>query len=100
MGKRIFSSEFKAKAVELVLVQGQSIARTCQVLEIGETALRRWIEQRRIRDSAPPPTSAEREALLQKVRELEAQLGEVRQERDILKKSTSYFLRELERSGK
>lgn len=100
MGKRNFSDEFKAKAVDMVLAQGQSVARTCQVLGIGETALRRWIEQRRTRDALPPPTASDLESAQRQIRELQAQLADLRQERDILKKSTTYFVKELERSGK
>lgn len=100
MGKRVFSEDFKAKAVGMVLDQGQSVSRTCKVLGIGETALRRWIDHRRVREAAPAPTAGDLESAQQQIRQLQEQLAELRQERDILKKSTAYFVKELERSGK
>ena len=100
MGKRVFSEEFKAKAAGMVLEQGQSVARTCKVLGIGETALRRWIDQRQARETAPAPTVNDLESAQRQIRELQEQLAELRQERDILKKSTTYFVKELERSEK
>ena len=41
--RRFFSPEFKAEAVRLIKERGYSIAQACRELDIGETALRRWI---------------------------------------------------------
>lgn len=100
MGKRNFSDEFKAKAVDMVLTQGQSVSRACQMLDVGETALRRWIDRQRAREALPPPTASDLASAQEQIRQLQAQLAELKQERDILKKSTTYFVKELERSGK
>ena len=43
--RRFFSPEFKAEAVKLIKERGYSIAQACRELDIGETALRRWISQ-------------------------------------------------------
>ena len=43
--RRFFSPEFKAKAVKLITERGYSIAQACRELDVGETALRRWINQ-------------------------------------------------------
>ncbi len=43
--RRTFTTEFKREAVQLVLDEGYSIAEACRSLDIGETALRRWIDQ-------------------------------------------------------
>ncbi|WP_439259176.1 transposase [Lonepinella sp. BR2930] len=43
--RRIFSPEFKVEEVKLVTELEYSIAQACKELDLGETALRRWIEQ-------------------------------------------------------
>ena len=43
--RRFFSPEFKAEAVRLIQERGYSVSQACRELDIGETALRRWISQ-------------------------------------------------------
>ena len=43
--RRTFSTEFKAEAVKLITERGYSITQACKALDIGETALRRWVSQ-------------------------------------------------------
>lgn len=43
--RRFFSSEFKTETVRLIQERGYSVSQACQELDIGETALRRWISQ-------------------------------------------------------
>lgn len=43
--RRFFSPEFKAETVKLIQERAYSIAQACWELDIGETALRRWISQ-------------------------------------------------------
>lgn len=40
-----FSTEFKQEAASLVLDQGYSVPQACKSLGVGETALRRWVQQ-------------------------------------------------------
>ncbi|WP_437115141.1 transposase [Vibrio coralliilyticus] len=46
--RRTFSSEFKVEAASLVLDQGYSISEAARSIDIGDTALRRWVEQLKI----------------------------------------------------
>ncbi len=43
-----FSSEFKVDAVSLVLDQGYSKTEAARSLDIGDTAIRRWVDQLKI----------------------------------------------------
>ena len=43
--RRTFSPEFKQEAASLVLDQGYSIPQACTSLGVGESALRRWVDQ-------------------------------------------------------
>ena len=47
--RRTFSAEFKAEAVKLITERGYAITQACKELDVGETALRRWVSQVQIR---------------------------------------------------
>ncbi len=54
--RRSFTTEFKREAVALVRQQGYSVMQACQALNIGDTALRRWLAQVKAEVSGVPPT--------------------------------------------
>jgi transposase len=57
--RRSFSTEFKRETSGLVLDQGYSVAEACRSLDVGETALRRWVDQLRAeRGDVTPKTKA------------------------------------------
>lgn len=84
--RRSFTSEFKQEAAQLVLDQGYSIAEACRSLDIGETALRRWVEQLRLERSGGTPTGKAMTPEQQRIQALEAQVARLEQEKRILKK--------------
>ena len=43
--RRSFSQEFKLDSAKLVLDEGYSFPEAARSLEVGETALRRWVKQ-------------------------------------------------------
>ena len=92
--RRTFTSEFKARTVELVRTSGKSIVEVCRELDLTETAVRRWVAQAEIdvgrRDGL---TSAERDELSR----LRHENRVLREERDILKKAAALFARETTR---
>ncbi|CAH2785577.1 MAG: Mobile element protein [uncultured Caballeronia sp.] len=85
MGRREFSEEFKREAVALVLEQGYTVARAAKSLGIGESALRRWIGNRRSTAQAPASALERGNADQRRIRELEKRVIELERERDILK---------------
>jgi transposase len=88
----LFSKEFKADAVELVRSSGLSVAAVAKRMDLTETALREWVRQSDIdagkRDGL---TTAEREELAA----LRKENRILREERDILKRATAFFAREV-----
>jgi transposase len=44
-GRRSFTQEFKRDAAALELEQGYSIQEACRTMDVGETAMRCWVEQ-------------------------------------------------------
>ena len=100
MGRRIFPDEFKADAIRLVVEQRYSFAQASEAMGVGDTALRRWVAHWRAQKVAPPRTVDQISADARRIRELEARVADLERERDILKKSTAFFVKEMDRSLK
>ena len=88
--RRTFTPQFKQDAVELVQ-RGKSVTEVARGLGIARSLLQRWREQLE-RDAKPSTsTSAKTRDDKDRIRELEKQLRDAREERDILKKALAYF---------
>ncbi len=95
-GRREFSAEFKAEAVELMqrrLADGMGLAQVGRELELDPDLLRRWArELGQWKDfHAKDLTSLSPE---QELKELRRENEILRQERDFLKKATAFFAKE------
>lgn len=55
-------------------------------MDVGETALRRWVEQLRLERGGTTPMSKALTPEQQKIQELEARISRLERERSILKK--------------
>ncbi|WP_149086635.1 transposase, partial [Pseudomonas prosekii] len=53
-----YSTEFKLKAAGMVLDEGISVPEVCASLDIGPTALRRWVDQVRKERQGSTPVGA------------------------------------------
>ena len=97
--RRTFSSEFKVDAASLVLDQGYSISEAARSLDIGDTALRRWVDQLKIERGGETPAVQALTPEQKKIQELEARINRLEREKSILKKATALLMSdELERS--
>lgn len=88
-----YTLEFKQEAVRLVQA-GQSIAAVARTLGIVDQTLFNWVKahrQGRLTGADSKPVSAEQMELAR----LRAENARLKMERDILKKATAYFAREL-----
>lgn len=90
--RRTFTPEFKLEAARLVLDQGYAISQASQSLDVGETALRRWVEQLQAERSGQTPTSKALTPEQQKIQELEARINRLEREKAILKKATALLM--------
>lgn len=91
--RRTFTVEFKQEAASLVLDRGYSVAEACEAVDVGETAMRRWVE--RLRGEREGHTPAAGRALTpehQRIQELEVRLRKVEREKEILKKATALLM--------
>jgi len=92
--RRSFTTEFKHEAAALVLDGGYSHTEACRSLDVGETALRRWVEQlRRERGGATPPSKA-LTPKHRRIQELEAKVNRLEREKAISKKATALLMSE------
>ena len=90
--RRTFSTEFKQEAASLVLDQGYSVPQACKSLGIGETALRRWVQQLSDERGGITPLSKAMTAEQQRIQELEARCRRLEMEKDILKKASALLM--------
>jgi transposase len=89
--RRGFTKEFKRDAVELVRTTGRPIAAVARELGISDSTLGNWVRQDRIDcGEAEGLTSEERVRL----RQLEADNARLRMERDLLKRTVAFWVKE------
>ena len=89
--RREFTAEFKRDAVELVRATGRPIAQIARELGIYDSTLGNWVRQDRIdRGEAEGLTTDERVRL----RELERENARLRMERDLLKRTVAFWVKE------
>ncbi|SFU15946.1 transposase [Pseudomonas marincola] len=92
--RRTFSPEFKREAADLVLKQNYSFIEASRSLGIGETALRRWVDQLQQERTGITPKSKVLTPEQQKNQELEARINRLEREKSILKKATALLMAE------
>jgi transposase len=89
--RRRFTDEFKRDAVELVRATGRPIAEIARELGIYDSTLGNWVKQDRIdRGQAEGLTSSDQARL----RQLEAENAKLRMERDLLKRTVAFWVKE------
>lgn len=91
--RRTFTREYKAEVVRLVRTSGKTIAQVARELDLGETAVRAWVQRADIdekRDPKGPLTTEERAEVVRLRRELKT----VTMERDFLRKAAVYSMDE------
>ena len=90
--RRTFTTEFKHDAAALVLDQGYSVAQACRSLDVGESALRRWMKQLQSERGGVTPVAHAMTPEQQKIQTLERQVKQLEQEKEILKKATALLM--------
>ena len=91
-----YPPEFRSEAVELVRSAGKSVVEVARDLGVSEQTLHNWLRQADLDTGRRHDglTTAEREELTRLRRENRV----LRQERDILRKASAYFAREIDSS--
>ena len=92
MKDKNYTEEFKANAVRMVLVDGLTRTEVGRRLETSSKNICRWVKENQ-KDLNSDGES--KSSLKKKNQELEKQVRQLQMERDILKKATAFFAREL-----
>ena len=79
----------------MVKVQGLSVSQVCKDMDLGESAVRRWLSQvdteQQGQSGIGKPLTVEH----QRIRQLELENRQLRGDNEILKKASAFFAREL-----
>jgi transposase len=93
--RRKFDSSYKLQVVQMIKEQGLSVSQVCQDMNLGETAVRRWLKQVDAEQAGQKGLGKPLTAEQQRIRQLEAENRQLRMDNDILKKASVFFAREL-----
>jgi len=89
--RRKYTEEFKRDAVALVAEQGYSVSQAARSLDINDNVLRRWKVEFEGQASGHALSQDEREEF----RRLRREVRELKMEKEILKKASAYFAKEM-----
>ena len=90
--KTKYTTEFKARAVSMVISSEKSVAQIAKDLGVKNTTLYAWVNK--TKSSKETNSQMNNEQLFDENRRLKKELAEVKEQRDILKKVTAYFAKE------
>jgi len=93
--RRNYTREFKIEAVNLVTQKGYSVAEAARSLGIGENLLRSWKRTFDQQGDQAFPGNGNLPAIEEELRQLRAENKRLLMERDILKKATAFFAKEV-----
>ncbi len=91
--QRTFTTDFKLEAVRLAQTSGKSVSQVARDLGIADSTLFQWCKQLTEKGPEAFPDSGHQTALEEENRRLKRELEQMRQERDILKKTVAIFTR-------
>ncbi|KPU46218.1 transposase [Oxobacter pfennigii] len=94
MGKQ-YSSEFKLEAVKRAKKTGEPITKVAAELGVKPTTMQGWVNKYRKSPESPFPGSGNLSPDDEKLRKLEREVRELKEENEILKKAAAYFAKNL-----
>src|SRR5471030_539884 len=94
-GRRQFDASFKLEVVRMIRDQGLSVGEVCRSMELGETAVRRWVAQYDAESSGGAGVGKPLTTEQQRIRQLEVENRQLREDVNLLKKASAFFAREL-----
>jgi len=90
-----YSSEFKLEAVKRLAKSGETLTKAAADLGVKPTTMQGWVNKYRKSPEAPFPGSGHLNPEDEKLRKLERENRELKEENDILKKAAAYFAKNL-----
>ena len=93
--RRGFDASFKLQVVKMIREQGLTVPQVCRDMDLGETAVRRWVQQYEAELSGQTGIGNPLTPEQQRIRQLEAENLRLKQDNDLLKKASAFFAREM-----
>ena len=93
--RKHYETAFKLEVARMVVDQGLDIAQVVKDMNIGRTAINRWVEQYRAEQLGKPGIGKPITAEQQRIRQLETENRQLRSDNELLKKASAFFAREL-----
>mgnify|MGYP001455832675 FL=1 len=93
--RKKFDTSLKLEVVRMIKEQGLSVQHVSQSMDIGETAIRRWLTQYQAEQNGQSGIGNPLTTEQQRIRHLEVENRQLRMDVDILKKASAFFAREL-----
>ncbi len=93
--RKTFDPSLKLEVVRMINEQGQSVKNVSESMSIGTTAIRRWLAQYGAEQSGQPGIGKPLTTEQQRIRQLELENQQLRQDVTILKKASAFFAREM-----
>jgi transposase len=96
--RKLYSREFKQRAACMVIDDECSVPEVCASLDIGPTALRRWVDQvRKERQGQPVKGTRAITDEQREIQDLKARIKRMELEAEILKKATALLMSDPDR---
>lgn len=93
--RREFDDSFKLQVVKMVKEQGLTVPQVCRDMDLGATAVRRWVRQYEAELSGQPGIGKPLTPEQQRIRQLELENLQLKQDNELLKKASAFFAREM-----
>lgn len=93
--RKTFDPNLKLEVVRMIKDQGLSVQNVSETMDIGPTAIRRWLTQYGEEQSGRPGIGKPLTAEQQRIRQLEQENRQLKGDVDLLKKASAFFAREL-----
>jgi transposase len=93
--RRSFTAEYKQRVARMVLDEGQNVAAVCRDQNLGETVVRRWVDQLKAEQAGQAGEGQPLTAEQQRIRQLEQENRQLKEDKELLKKASAFFAREL-----
>jgi transposase len=90
-----YSPEFKTQAINMVLNEAKPIDEVAKSLGVHPTSIRDWIKKYKIDGTQSFTGNGNKTPAEKEISRLLKEVKELKQERDILKKATAYFAKEI-----
>jgi transposase len=90
-----YSSEFKLEAVKRIERTNESVSKVAEDLGVKPTTLQGWVKKYKQSPTAPFPGSGKLSPEDERLRKLEKENRELKEEIEILKKAAAFFAKNL-----